>query len=175
MGTKNDQQYFDPTYQLTHWCLRVGISLESVVSKVASPDVRAALEERLGDQATGEEEYRRALQRRRAFQAGYRRYLNENSLAAIVFPTTRLPARPIGDDDSVEFMGERVPTTLAYVHNLAPATITGAPGLSLPIGLTQSGLPVAMELDGPIGEDRALLAIGLSWEQAFPPPTPPLC
>ncbi len=151
-----------------------GISLEELASQIASPDVRVALAERLGDGAVGEPEYRRALERRRAFQADYQRYFDDHDVAAVVFPTTRLPARPIGDDDSVEFMGERVPTTLAYVHNLAPITITGAPGLSLPIGLTPSGLPVAMELDRPIGEDRALLAIGLSWEQVFPPPTPPL-
>ncbi len=151
-----------------------GITLEAMAAKIVSPDVRRALEERLGDEATSEEEYRAALERRSAFQADYRQYLSDHQVAAVLFPTTRLPARPIGDDDTVEFMGERVPTTLAYVHNLAPATIIGSPGLSLPIGLTSSGLPVAMELDGPIGEDRTLLAIGLSWEKAFPPPTPPL-
>ena len=71
-------------------------------------------------------------------------------------------------------MGERQPTTLTYVHNMAPAAVLGAPGLSVPIGLTASALPVAMELDGPVGEDRALLAIGQSFDEAFPSLTPSL-
>jgi Asp-tRNA(Asn)/Glu-tRNA(Gln) amidotransferase A subunit family amidase len=150
------------------------ITLEALVSEIASPDVRAGVQARLGDEAVGEEEYRAAQQRRRVFQDTYQRYFRDHNLAAVVFPTTRLPARPIGNDDTVEFMGERVPTTLAYVHNMAPASIIGAPGLSVPVGLTRSGIPVAMELDGPVGEDRALLAIGLSWEAAFPAPKPPL-
>ncbi len=151
-----------------------GISLETLVEQIVSPDVRIALKERLGDDAIGEEEYLAALKRRRGFQADYRRYFEENDVGAVVFPTTRLPARPISGDATVEFMGEQMLTTLAYVHNLAPATITGAPGLSIPVGLTPSGTPVALELDGPIGEDRSVLAIGLSFEEIFPPPTPPL-
>lgn len=149
------------------------ISLEKLVSGIASPDVRMVVEARLGDETVSEEDYRTALQGRLKFQSTYRRYFADNDLSAIIFPTTRLPARAIGDDLTVEFMGERVPTTPTYNHNMAPATIAGAPGLSVPVGLTQSSLPVAMELDGPIGEDRALLSIGLGWSEIFPTPTPP--
>ncbi len=150
------------------------VTLETLIAEIVSPDVRTVIEARLGDESVNEEEYRSALERRRAFQTTYRQYFDENDVAAVVFPTTRLPARPIGDDETVEFMGERQPTTLTYVHNMAPATVLGAPGLSVPIGLTASALPVAMELDGPVGEDRALLAIGQSFDEAFPSLTPSL-
>jgi len=46
-------------------------------------------------------------------------------------------------------------------------------GLSLPAGLTKSNLPVGLELDGPVGSDRRLLAIGMAIEIALgvlPPP-----
>jgi mandelamide amidase len=39
--------------------------------------------------------------------------------------------------------------------------------------MTASGLPVGLELDGPLGEDRRLLAIGVAFEQllgALPAP-----
>ena len=35
--------------------------------------------------------------------------------------------------------------------------------------MTKSGLPVGMELDGPMGSDRRLLAIGIAMEHQFPP------
>ena len=49
------------------------------------------------------------------------------------------------------------------------------PGLTLPAGLTADGLPVGMELDGPAGSDRNLLALGAAIEKVLPPtPAPPL-
>lgn len=43
------------------------------------------------------------------------------------------------------------------------------PGLTTPIGATKDGLPVGIELDGPGGSDRRLLAIGLAVEAAMGP------
>jgi Asp-tRNA(Asn)/Glu-tRNA(Gln) amidotransferase A subunit family amidase len=34
-------------------------------------------------------------------------------------------------------------------------------------GMKQEGLPVAIELDGPTGSDRRLLAIGVAFEQVL--------
>jgi mandelamide amidase len=89
-----------------------------------------------------------------------------------------LPARPIneGDDigqDTVELNGVRVPTFQTFARNTAPSASAGLPGLTLPAGLTKSGLPVGIEFDGPNYSDRELLAIGMSAEVQFgtiPPP-----
>lgn len=51
-----------------------------------------------------------------------------------------------------------------YIRNTDPGANAGLPGLSIPIGATEQGLPVGMELDGPVGSDRRLLGIGLSVE-----------
>jgi Asp-tRNA(Asn)/Glu-tRNA(Gln) amidotransferase A subunit family amidase len=62
----------------------------------------------------------------------------------------------------------------AYLRNTDPGSNAGIPGLSLPAGLTTEGLPVGLELDGPLGSDRRLLAIGVAFEQvlgALPAPT----
>jgi Asp-tRNA(Asn)/Glu-tRNA(Gln) amidotransferase A subunit family amidase len=52
--------------------------------------------------------------------------------------------------------------------------VAGVPGIQVPITLgTSSKLPVGLELDGPAGSDRKLLAIGMALDKLFgrlPPP-----
>ena len=91
----------------------------------------------------------------------------------MVFPTTVLPARPIGQDAEIELNGKKLSTFLTYVRNSRPVTAAGIPGLSLPVGLTSAGLPVGLEFDGPQGKDRNLLGIGLAVEELFGPLPPP--
>jgi mandelamide amidase len=43
------------------------------------------------------------------------------------------------------------------------------PGLVLPAGMTSDGLPVGLEFDMLPGQDRELLSLGLSVEQALGP------
>jgi Asp-tRNA(Asn)/Glu-tRNA(Gln) amidotransferase A subunit family amidase len=108
----------------------------------------------------------------------YADYFKENDVDAVIFPTTPLPARPINPDgdtgkDTVELNGKEVPTFPTYIRNTDPGSNAGIPGLSLPAGLTKSNLPVGLELDGPVGSDQRLLAIGVAMEAAFgvlPPP-----
>jgi mandelamide amidase len=48
--------------------------------------------------------------------------------------------------------------------SISIASITGQPGISLPVGLTSAGLPVGMEIDGPEQSDRRLLAVAKTLE-----------
>ena len=64
----------------------------------------------------------------------------------------------------VELNGKQVPTFPLYSHNTDSASITGQPGISLPVGLTAAGLPVGMEIDGPEQSDRRLLAVAKTLE-----------
>jgi mandelamide amidase len=92
----------------------------------------------------------------------------------MIFPTTRVPAPRIGEETSIEVRGAQVPFESAIARNIAPGSSAGLPGLVLPVGLTAAGLPVSLELDGPSGSDRALLALGASLEPVFGPmPAPP--
>ena len=53
--------------------------------------------------------------------------------------------------------------------------VTGHPALSLPGGLSPSGLPIGMQLVGRPFAEKVLLRLGHAYEQAFPfPPLPPL-
>lgn len=67
-----------------------------------------------------------------------------HGLDAIVYPTTPLPARPIGDDETATPNGEQVPTFPTYILNTGLGSKVGAPGISLP-WIAPSGLPVGIE------------------------------
>ena len=61
-----------------------------------------------------------------------------------------------------------VPNFIAYIQNTDPGSNAGIPGLQIPLALgASSKLPVGLELDGPSGSDRKLIAIGLALEDVF--------
>jgi mandelamide amidase len=52
----------------------------------------------------------------------------------------------------------------------------GAPGLSIPAGLSTEGLPVGLEIDGIPGSDDSILGLGRQIEQVWGTvPAPPPC
>jgi mandelamide amidase len=148
------------------------IGVADVVEGVASPDVQASIALAL-DAATDPRAYREAMD---VHRPALRRLYAEAfaGVEALIFPTTPLPARPLGPDITVEWNGRIAPARPAYVRNIDPISAAGWPGLSLPIGLTASVMPVGLELDGPGGSDRRLIALGLAMERLFGelPPLP---
>lgn len=145
-----------------------GVSLEELAAAIASPDVRALFTLVVGPGAIPEPVYLDALLvQRPRLQAAYQQAFANFGLDALIFPTTPLPARPIGQDETVELNGQQVSTFFTYIRHTDPGSNAGIPGLNVPVGLTRDGLPVGLELDGPAGSDRALLAIGLAVEEEF--------
>ncbi|MGH2361718.1 MAG: indoleacetamide hydrolase [bacterium] len=144
------------------------LSVTNIVAEIASPDVKALYDEFIvGPKAPTLEAYQTAMEKGRpALQAVYRDYFSGQNVVAMAFPTTPLPARPIGQDKEVELNGKQV-STLTYLRNTRPMAPAGIPGLSLPIGVTADGLPVGLELDAPLGEDRRLLSLALAMEEVF--------
>jgi Asp-tRNA(Asn)/Glu-tRNA(Gln) amidotransferase A subunit family amidase len=86
-------------------------------------------------------------------------------LDALVLPTTRLPARPIGQDDEVLVNGRPVGTLEAYLRNTDPTAFAGLPSISVPAGRTASGLPVGLSFDGLPGTDPFLLGLAAAFER----------
>ena len=100
-------------------------------------------------------------------QALYADYFRTNQLEAMMFPTTIATAAPIDSAaGSGKFLldGKLVDTFQTFIRNTDPGSNAGIPGLALPAGMTRSGLPVGIELDGPLGSDRRLLAIAMAFE-----------
>jgi mandelamide amidase len=145
-----------------------------LVAQCASPDVASLLQSLHGAGAIPEAAYRHALDvLRPQLQAAYRDHFRQHDVAAVVFPTTPLPAAPIGEDETVLLNGERVPTFFTFIRNASPGSVAGIPGISLPAAMTASGLPLGLELDGPQGDDARLLAIALALEGVLPKLPPP--
>ena len=105
---------------------------------------------------------------RPALQALYRDTFAKNKLDAIAFPTVPKVAIASNADSS------SLANFLLFIQNTDPGSNAGVPGVQVPLALgAASKLPVGLELDGPSGSDRRLLAIGMAMEKVFgrlPPP-----
>jgi amidase len=51
--------------------------------------------------------------------------------------------------------------------------VSGSPAVSLPLGLSDDGLPVGVQIAAPFGHERRLLEVGFELEEALPWPTRP--
>jgi len=100
-------------------------------------------------------------------------YFAANRLDAMVFPAAQIAAPPIGDDTETQLNGQRVSFEAVISRNISPGSTGGLPGLVVPAALNRAGLPVCLELDGPSGSDRKLLAIGRAVERVLGPLPPP--
>jgi len=157
-----------------------GIGIEQLAKEIASPDVKGTYDGLViprklpGPNNTlvdAKPAYEAAMKTSRpALQALYRSLFKANKLDAIVFPTVAKVAMPAGPESS------SLENFVATIQNTDPGSNAGIPGLQIPAGLgATSRLPVGIELDGPAGSDRRLLALGLAIEGVLgrlPPPAP---
>jgi mandelamide amidase len=145
-------------------------TVADIAARIASPDVRDMYQAVLADEAADQYEEAMTVWRPR-LQQYYATAFATHRVDALLFPTTRLAAVPLDEvngSSTVSTQGaEAVSTFEAFLRNTDPASNAGLPGLSLPAGLTPQGLPVGIELDGPEGSDRRLLAIGVAFEQVL--------
>lgn len=145
------------------------IDFDDLAEKIDCNDVRNLVNEMRGSSA--EERRRKYVEvmktERPAFVRRMDAYFDENALDAMIFPTTPLPACLIGEDDSLQLNNVSLPVFATYIRNTDPGSVAGLPGVTIPAGLTNSGLPVGIALDGPRGSDRRLLALAQSLEAAL--------
>ncbi|MGR8947448.1 MAG: indoleacetamide hydrolase [Gammaproteobacteria bacterium] len=160
------------------------VDLARLAAGIESPDVRGLFDMLMkDDNGNGipgglipTAVYQEAMDvHRPALIALFHEYFSAHQIDAIAFPTTILPASPIENCiETVAHNGEQVPTFATYIRNAEPASLAGLPGITLPIGLTNAGIPLAMELDAACGNDDHLLAIARAIEPLFdalPAPT----
>jgi indoleacetamide hydrolase len=143
------------------------IALADIAAQIASPDVAGAFGAITADVFGAA--YPNAIgAQRQALQDMYQAYFRDNNLDGILFPTTIAPAPLIDVEKGSSEMsingGALVPTFDTMIRNTDPGSNAGLPGLSLYAGMTPGGLPVGLEIDGPVGRDAMLLAVGLAIE-----------
>lgn len=154
-----------------------GITLADIVAKIASPDVKGAFGAITAD-AFGAAYQDAITVQRPALQKIYETYFRDNNLDAILFPTTTIAPAPAIDAEkgSGEMSingGKPVPVFDTMIRNTDPGSNAGLPGLSLFAGMTPGGLPVGIEIDGPVGSDSKLLGLGMSIEAILGTAPPP--
>jgi len=77
-------------------------------------------------------------------------------------PTVPIPAPTFADLDAhPETLRSR---ELFLMRNTRPFSIWGTPALSIPCGTTSAGLPIGLQLAGPIGADADVLRAGAAFE-----------
>ena len=149
-----------------------GITIEQLATSIASPDVKGTYDGLViprklpGPNNTvvdAKPAYEAAMKTARpALQALYRDTFANNHLDAIAFPTTPKVAIPAGPDAS------SLENFVLFIQNTDPGSDAGLPGIQVPMALGASTkLPVGLELDGPAGSDRRLVAIAMTLEGIF--------
>lgn len=149
-----------------------GLSIEALARDISSADVKGTYDGLViprklpapdGALVDAKPIYDAAINSARpALQVLYSRTFADNRLDAIAFPTTpRVAIASNPDSSSLENFG-------LFIQNTDPGSNAGIPGIQIPIALgAVSKLPIGLELDGPAGSDRRLLALGMALEKVF--------
>jgi aspartyl-tRNA(Asn)/glutamyl-tRNA(Gln) amidotransferase subunit A len=127
-------------------------------------DVRSRLE--MGEKVSAIE-YLRALDLRDKFIAGFHLALIENEVDALVTPTTPIPAPLIGEE-TIFIAGNDHPTRALLLRLNRPANLGGFPAISVPCGLTPSGLPAGLQFLAALNAESLLLDLANRFEQSHP-------
>jgi len=164
------EAYDDMVAYLRH--TGTGVTIEELAKQIASPDVKGTYDGLViprklpGPNNTvvnAKPAYDAAINSARpALQALYRDTFAKNKLDALAFPTTPRVAIPSNPDSS------SLANFALFIQNTDPGSNAGLPGIQVPVALgASSKLPVGLELDGPAGSDRKLLAIGMALDNLF--------
>ena len=89
----------------------------------------------------------------------------------LLLPCLPLPAFEVGEEVPPGSEMKRWTEWTPYTY---PFNLTGQPAVSLPCGLTQAGLPMAIQLVGPRYADALVLRAAHAFETAMPAKLPPL-
>jgi len=107
-----------------------------------------------------------ALRRLRRFARDHEQLFGDHDV--LLCPTLARPPLPIGvlgpevaGDDAIEVLFD-------YAAFTPVQNVSGAPGISLPLGRSAEGLPIGVHLGAPQGKERRLLNLAFALEEAAP-------
>jgi aspartyl-tRNA(Asn)/glutamyl-tRNA(Gln) amidotransferase subunit A len=127
-------------------------------------DVRSRLEMGTKVNATT---YLSALELREKFIQQFHLALEEAEIDALVVPTTPITA-PLINQETIRLGEKDHPTRALLLRANRPANLASVPAISVPCGLTPSGLPVGLQLIGAVADEHLLLQIAHTVERAHP-------
>jgi aspartyl-tRNA(Asn)/glutamyl-tRNA(Gln) amidotransferase subunit A len=81
----------------------------------------------------------------------------------IVTPTTAVPAPAI--DDLKANPDALRPAELRFLRNTRPFNVWGLPAISVPCGFTRAGLPIGLQIAGPLWREDLVLQLAYAYER----------
>lgn len=127
-------------------------------------DVRSRLE--IGARVTAIS-YLEALEQREAFIAQFHSALADAKVDALVVPTTPVAAPLIGEESTI-IDGKDHATRALLLRLNRPANLAGLPAISLPCGVSPSGLPLGLQLIAAHSKDSLLLSLSQALARFLP-------
>ncbi len=134
-------------------------SLAELVELGLYHQVLGTLESSLEVDSLDTDDYRSRLERRDAVKEAVESVLDEHDLTALVYPTIRQTARPIGQGQPGS--------------NCALSAISGLPAITVPAGYAADGMPVGLEMIGREFAELELLRVAYAFEQETAHRRPP--
>lgn len=161
----------DRTYRVLRGLLWVVLS-RSVPEEV-STHFKEAIKENteFGRTVTAEDMAEAQLERTRIFRATCRLF---DSFDAIALPVVGNMPRPQSEEWVREVNGVQLSNYMDWLRFSFLATVTGLPAISVPIGLSDDGIPVGLQLIGPHRGEAQLLAVARAVEVAVGGPFAPI-
>jgi aspartyl-tRNA(Asn)/glutamyl-tRNA(Gln) amidotransferase subunit A len=127
-------------------------------------DVRKRLE--MGTRVTAVS-YLRAMEFREKFMGLFHEAVEESEVDALAVPTTPIAAPRIGEG-SVSIKGETHATRGLLLRLNRPANLAGVPAISVPCGLTRTGLPIGLQFIAEWMDEGLLLELARDFERVCP-------
>ena len=100
------------------------------------------------------------------FEGQYHNWFND--IDVLLTPVTGSPAVPIGEQAPDGAFDAVMESVLNFAAFTAYQNVSGAPGMSVPLGWSPSGLPIGSHFSAKRGEDGLLFSLALQLEAAKP-------
>lgn len=143
----------------------VGTRLRSVIEhrpELLDPAVLEVLREAIAQEMG---EYYRTVFARYAFREALRQRFERYDL--VLSPTLPVSCVPAGIDIPPSQAGRNIVSWVCFTY---PFNLTGQPAASLPVGFTEAGLPVGLQVAGGLLNEAAILALCRAFELAHGEP-----
>lgn len=118
-----------------------------------------ALQASLDVETLDSDDYRARLAKRTAVRLAVEALLDEHELTALIYPTIRETARPVGQGQPGS--------------NCALSAVSGLPAITVPAGYATDGMPVGLEMIGREFSEADLLGLAYAFEQLTAHRQPP--
>lgn len=135
------------------------LTLPEFAAKIGSPDVYDMFQLMIREPIS-HERYEGDATLRNKLRRLYQETFAGGGIDAMLYPTSMCLPPKFGSDATIMHNGTERDMFPTATRNVAPGGLAGAPQLTLPLTRPEGAVPIAVTIEGGIGTDDRLLAIG---------------